>query len=468
MSEPVTRNLVILLTDIKGFTDRTSNQSRAEMQNLLEKHKEIVLPVLQSKGGTLIKTMGDAFLMTYESPTNAVLAGIAVQAALERYNEGKPADQRIDVRVAINQGEVNLADHDVFGEAVNITARIEAVADAGDVFFTEAVYLSMNKKEVPSSEVGLLQLKGIPEKIRVYRVKRENPVPALEAHAAAAPAVSAARPAAAAPGASRLAAAGAAALLVSGAGFFLTRVRRSAAPAPAPAHTLTVQAADRKTFVQSVNVAEGRQGNFVGAMLTEDGGDSRRTVFNALVSPKADSPGVFDVTYRLDVAPEAADPASALKVQGELELRSGERVATVECGPWTVALALDGDASNGAQPQTPLAGLDDFAVTAALSKGAETTRCREVLKLGSQGNVAQGAREGKGRALIFNSLPGRSAQDGAVDLEYQLEYRARADADLLQVQNQQTLALGRGSRSELSGYRFDLLAENAGARAAGN
>ncbi|NNN06142.1 MAG: adenylate/guanylate cyclase domain-containing protein [Elusimicrobia bacterium] len=136
MAQPVTRNLVILLTDIKGFTDRTSHQSRAEMQQLLDRHKEIVLPVLQGRGGTLVKTMGDAFLMTFESPTNAVLAGIDVQAALRSYNEGKPAEERIDVRIAINQGEVNLADDDVFGEAVNITARIEAVADAGDVFFT--------------------------------------------------------------------------------------------------------------------------------------------------------------------------------------------------------------------------------------------------------------------------------------------------------------------------------------------
>src|ERR1039458_2085733 len=127
MSAPVSRNLVILLTDIKGFTDRTSHQSRVEIQQLLENHKKIVLPILQGRGGTLIKTMGDAFLMTYESPTNAVLAGIEVQAALRRYNEGKPPERRIDLRVAINQGEVNLADNDVFGEAVNITARIEAI-----------------------------------------------------------------------------------------------------------------------------------------------------------------------------------------------------------------------------------------------------------------------------------------------------------------------------------------------------
>jgi class 3 adenylate cyclase/uncharacterized RDD family membrane protein YckC len=178
MSAPVTRNLTILLTDIKGFTDKTSQKSRAEIQQMLDKHKEIVLPILQAKGGKLVKTIGDAFLMTFESPTDAVLGGVEVQEALRQHNADKGHEDRIEIRVAINQGEVNLSDNDVFGEPVNITARIEAVAEAGEVFFTDAVYLAMNKKEVPSSEVGLLQLKGIPEKVRVYKVKREIPVEA--------------------------------------------------------------------------------------------------------------------------------------------------------------------------------------------------------------------------------------------------------------------------------------------------
>jgi class 3 adenylate cyclase len=198
MSASTTRHLTILLTDIKGFTDKTSRKSRAEIMEMLERHKSIVLPILVAKGGHLVKTIGDdAFLMTFDSPTDAVLAGVEVQEALRKANEGRASDDRIDVRVAINSGEVSLADNDVFGEPVNITARIEGVADAGEVFFTEAVYLSMNKNEVPSSEVGLLQLKGIPEKVRVYKVRREIPVgvrsathdaPQAAAGAAAAPA----------------------------------------------------------------------------------------------------------------------------------------------------------------------------------------------------------------------------------------------------------------------------------------
>jgi class 3 adenylate cyclase len=175
MASPATKNLSILLTDVKGFTEKTSHKSRAEILAMLEKNKELVLPVLEAGGGKLVKTIGDAFLMSFESPTDAVLAGVAVQDALRSYNRDKEPGDRIEVRVAINAGEVTLADNDVFGDPVNITARIESVAEAGEVFFTEAVYLAMNKTEVPSSEVGLLQLKGIPEKIRVYKVKREVP-----------------------------------------------------------------------------------------------------------------------------------------------------------------------------------------------------------------------------------------------------------------------------------------------------
>ncbi len=176
MATPTTRNLTILLTDIKGFTDKTSQRSRADIQKLLDDHRDVVLPVLQGKGGRLIKTIGDAFLMVFDSPTDAVLAGIQAQEALAKHNAAVSEIDRIEIRIAINTGEVNLVEGDVYGEPVNIAARIEGVAEAGEVYFTESVYLSMNKTEVPSAEVGLLQLKGIPEKVRVYKVRRETPL----------------------------------------------------------------------------------------------------------------------------------------------------------------------------------------------------------------------------------------------------------------------------------------------------
>jgi class 3 adenylate cyclase len=191
------RNLTILLTDIKEFTQKTSQKSRADILTMLEMHKKLVLPVLEKHGGRLVKTIGDAFMMVFDSPTDAVLSGMAVQVALAEYNHGRTGNDRIDVRIAINVGEVTLSDDDIFGDPVNITARIEAIAEAGEVYFTEAVYLAMNKQEVPSAEIGMLQLKGLPEKVRVYKVKREDPIeemPTVEADLATATPVRSAAP----------------------------------------------------------------------------------------------------------------------------------------------------------------------------------------------------------------------------------------------------------------------------------
>jgi class 3 adenylate cyclase len=466
MSAPVSRNLVILLTDIKGFTDRTSHQSRVEIQQLLERHKEIVLPILQGKGGTLIKTMGDAFLMTYESPTNAVLAGIEVQAALRRYNAGKAPDERIDLRVAINQGEVNLADNDVFGEAVNITARIEAIADAGDVFFTEGVYLAMNKKEVPSSEVGLLQLKGIPEKVRVYKVKSETPVKSMTdaassgvfAHAEpSAPAAPPASPASAPGGSGRKFAALAAAAVILGAGALVvrSRVRHSHMTAPAATHSLAIRAANGPTtFAQTVNLSEGRQSNFVGPFLALDGRSRRQAIFNATMNPAENGRGELDVEYQLDLSGDPAGGVPPLKIQGKVAMRAGGSLAVIDCDRWTVDFSLDG---SGAGQTDEAAEFDNYRATAELSKGREKTRCGEVVKLGAQGNVQEGA--GKKPRLVFNSIVSPSTNKENVDVEFQLEYRPSANSDLLQVQNHETLVLGHASRSQISGYQFDLLAE---------
>ena len=123
------RNLAVMLTDIKGFTDKSSRKSRDQIMELLKKHNELVLPVIEKYRGKLIKTIGDAFLVTFDSSTDAVLCGMAIQAVLTSFNDGKEHDYRIDIRIAINAGEVSIDySGDIFGDAVNITSRIEGIA----------------------------------------------------------------------------------------------------------------------------------------------------------------------------------------------------------------------------------------------------------------------------------------------------------------------------------------------------
>ncbi|GHG75939.1 adenylate/guanylate cyclase domain-containing protein [Comamonas sp. JC664] len=167
-----TANLAIVFTDIKGFTERTSRQTLEENQRLLQVHSALLSPLFNAFGGRIVKSIGDAFLVTFESPTQAVLSGIAIQDRLWHHNRTVEEAEQIHVRVAINVGEVRLDGNDIFGEPVNIAARVEGIAEAGEVYFTEAVYLAMNKAEVPSKEVGAYELKGIPGKIRVFHVPR--------------------------------------------------------------------------------------------------------------------------------------------------------------------------------------------------------------------------------------------------------------------------------------------------------
>lgn len=169
-----TKHLTIMFTDIKGFTPFVSKSSRKELEKLLNVHEKLILPIFKKFKGKVIKTIGDSFLVIFHSPTDAVLCGIKIQEKLFKYNKNLPRDKKLEVRVAINSGEVSLKGKDVFGEPVNIAARLEGVTKAGEVYFTESVYLAMNKKEIPAVAIGYHRFKGIPEEIKVYKVLKKG------------------------------------------------------------------------------------------------------------------------------------------------------------------------------------------------------------------------------------------------------------------------------------------------------
>ncbi len=168
------KDLTIMFTDIKGFTSRTSQQSRSDTIGLIRQHKELLVPVLESKGGQIVKEIGDSFLVVFQSPTDAVLSGILLQEKLREYNRGTEEKDRLEIRVAINTGEVTVEEGDIYGEPVNIAARLEGIAEANEVYFTEATYLVMNKTEVPTAEIGFRVFKGIPDRIKIFKVLKEG------------------------------------------------------------------------------------------------------------------------------------------------------------------------------------------------------------------------------------------------------------------------------------------------------
>ncbi|MBW1811410.1 MAG: adenylate/guanylate cyclase domain-containing protein, partial [Deltaproteobacteria bacterium] len=153
-----------------GFTERTGQQSREESAAWLRRYESLLMPLVKVFKGRKVKAIGDAYLCTFESPTNALLFGMAAQDRLFDYNHEVPDAEKIRIRVSVNVGEVRIRKGDIFGEPVNIAARLESLTPAEEVWFTEAAYLAMTKSEIPSQEVGLHEFKGIQDAIRVYRV----------------------------------------------------------------------------------------------------------------------------------------------------------------------------------------------------------------------------------------------------------------------------------------------------------
>ena len=167
-----TENLSIVFLDIAGFTARTSTQTREENERMLRRFDDLVRPLVRAYDGRVVKTIGDAYLVTFRSSTNAILCAMGVHDRLAETDPGVDPAQRFAIRAAINTGDVRIEDGDVFGEAVNVASRIEGQAPAGEIHFSEAAYLAMTRSEVPAEEVGLVELRGIAGKVRIFRVPR--------------------------------------------------------------------------------------------------------------------------------------------------------------------------------------------------------------------------------------------------------------------------------------------------------
>jgi hypothetical protein len=156
---------------------------------MLQRFDGIVRPLVRAFDGRVVKTIGDAYLLTFRSPTNALLCSMAVHDRIAETDAQVAAADRFAVRAAVNVGEVRIEGGDVYGEAVNIASRIEGKAAAGEIYFSESAYLSMTKSEVPSEEVGPAELKGIAGTVKLYRIPRasESGYTLQKRHAAPAP-----------------------------------------------------------------------------------------------------------------------------------------------------------------------------------------------------------------------------------------------------------------------------------------
>lgn len=171
------QNLSIMLTDIQGYSATAANASREEVIELIRRHSQLMRPVIEFYGGTIVKSIGDAFLCTFPSATDAVICAIIIQLLLKEYNEKiKDEARQLNLRVVINSGDVSLEENDIFGNAVNITARMEGLEcfPGGSIGISESTHLLMDRSEIVAEKIGPQNLKGVPEPVMVYRVPLEK------------------------------------------------------------------------------------------------------------------------------------------------------------------------------------------------------------------------------------------------------------------------------------------------------
>jgi len=163
--------VTVMFIDLVGYTKTTARLTREHFDQLLNAFETIPAPIFSKYAGTVVKKIGDAFLVTFRSPTDAVLCGIALQREFRKYNLKNRLRHPLRIRVAIHMGEILHRGGDVYGDAVNTASRIESIAQAGQVVFSDAVFSSMNKNEVPYMHIGLTDLKGVKYPVRLWRVR---------------------------------------------------------------------------------------------------------------------------------------------------------------------------------------------------------------------------------------------------------------------------------------------------------
>lgn len=169
--EPGKRRLAaIMFTDIVGFTAQTQKDEGSALE-LLGEYRRTLRSAFPKHGGVEIKTIGDAFLVEFDSALEATRCAILIQQLLHERNASVNPDRAVQSRVGIHLGDVVHAGGDSYGDAVNIASRIEPLASPGGICISEQVYDQIrNKAEFPLQNIGKRQLKNVQSAVDVYRV----------------------------------------------------------------------------------------------------------------------------------------------------------------------------------------------------------------------------------------------------------------------------------------------------------
>jgi adenylate cyclase len=173
MDDPHTERKLaaILAADVAGYSRLMSHDEEATLRQLKAHLVELIEPRIAAHRGRIVKRTGDGLLVDFASAVEAVRCAVAIQAGMAERNRSTPEGGRIEFRIGINLGDVMLEGDDIYGDGVNIAARLEGIADPGTIFVSRAVRDSVRDKlEIVLEDLGERPVKNIPKPVRVFRI----------------------------------------------------------------------------------------------------------------------------------------------------------------------------------------------------------------------------------------------------------------------------------------------------------
>jgi TolB-like protein len=166
------RLMAILAADVAGYSRLMGSDEEATLAALKAHRKALVDPKIAEHRGRIVKTTGDGMLVEFTSVVDAVQCAVDVQRGMIARNAEVPQENRIEFRVGIHQGDIIIEDQDIFGDGVNVSARLESIAEPGGICISGRVREDVcGKLDVQFEDIGEQQLKNIVHLVRVYRIR---------------------------------------------------------------------------------------------------------------------------------------------------------------------------------------------------------------------------------------------------------------------------------------------------------
>src|SRR5499433_534835 len=172
---PTVRRLAaILVADVVGYSRLMGTDEEGTLERLKGARRELVDPKIKEHRGRIVKTTGDGLLAEFPSVVDAVRCAVEVQRAMLDRNAETPKDGRITFRIGINLGDIIVDGDDIYGDGVNIAARLEALAEPGGICISRVVRDQIRDKlPYPFEDGGEQNVKNIARPVRIYVLRPE-------------------------------------------------------------------------------------------------------------------------------------------------------------------------------------------------------------------------------------------------------------------------------------------------------